>query len=56
MTRKREYDLIEQEFKGQAYRTNDRIIRNHNNVGILILPIRLINKKFDVILIPKNDN
>jgi len=52
---KKLYILKEVEFHGQAYKTDGRIIRNHNNIGILILPKRFIGKKFNVILIPKDD-
>jgi len=52
---KKLYNLKEVEFYGQAYKTENRIIRNHNNIGILILPKRFIGKKFNVLLIPKDD-
>jgi hypothetical protein len=53
MGRKKEYNIEEVEFKGQAIYKKNRIVRNHTNVGIIIVPKRFINQKFDIILIPK---
>lgn len=55
MGRKKEYNLKEIDVQGQGYETKGRIIRNHTNVGILILPKYLIGKKFDVYLIQKEE-
>jgi hypothetical protein len=55
MGRKKEYILEEVNFSGKAFHRENRIVRNHKTVGALFLPDWMIGTKFDIILIPHNE-
>ena len=55
MSKEREYKLEEIEFKGIAYKRKDRTVRDHKTMGAIFVPTWMINQKFDILLIPKNE-
>lgn len=55
MVKEKEYKLEDIEFKGMAYRRNKRVVRNHKTMGAIFVPTWMINKRFDVILIPNDE-
>lgn len=55
MARTREYNLKDIEFKGNGYKRDKRKVLNHKTCGVITLPVWMIGKLFDVILIPHEE-
>jgi hypothetical protein len=51
----KKYFIDNIEFKGEAYKKDKKRVLNHTTCGVITLPVWMIGKEFDIILIPRKD-